>query len=114
MNKKGQALVEFIIILPIFMMLVLGVIDIGKVLYSKIILEDKISDAITLYQDGKDLNEIKSKLNMVSDKMDLSMKEDEQYIVFSLSKDIEIITPGLNFIFNNPYNLEVKRSIIND
>ncbi len=114
MKKKGQALVEFIIILPVFIMLVLGVIDIGKILYSKIILEDKITEAISLYDNGRNLDEIKNKLEINKEKMDLSIKEEQDYIIFSLSQDIEIITPGLNFVFNNPYNLKVKRSINND
>ena len=33
MNKKGQALVEFIIILPVFIFMLLAMIDIGKILY---------------------------------------------------------------------------------
>ena len=32
-NKKGQALVEFVIILPIFVFMVLTVIDIGKIIF---------------------------------------------------------------------------------
>ena len=35
MNKKGQALVEFIIILPVFIFMILAIIDIGKMLYDK-------------------------------------------------------------------------------
>lgn len=114
MKKKGQALVEFIIIMPIFIMLVLGVMDIGKIMYSKIVLEDKITEAISLYDSGLDLDEIKRKLELDVDKTDLVIKTEDEYIIFNLSKDIDIITPGLNLIFNSPYSLEVKRSINND
>lgn len=112
MNKKGQALVEFVIILPIFMMLVLGVIDIGKILYSKIILEEQISDVISLYESGKEKEEIVAKLEIDAD-TSLEILNDEEYISFNLTKSIDIITPGLNFVFNNPYQLEVTRSIDN-
>ena len=41
MPKKGQALVEFIIILPIVLLMFLGIIDLGRIMYTKIILEWK-------------------------------------------------------------------------
>ena len=34
-SKKGQALVEFIIIAPIFIMMIMSVIDLGNVIYKK-------------------------------------------------------------------------------
>lgn len=113
MQKKGQALVEFVIILPVFIMLVLGVIDIGKILYSKIILEEQISDVISLYQGGKNEREIVDKLALEDDVF-LKIENDNEYINFNLTKEIDIITPGLNFIFNNPYQLKVSRSIDNN
>ncbi len=111
-NKKGQALVEFVIIMPIFLIIILGVIDIGKILYSKIILEEQISDVVMLYQDGKNKDEINQKLDL--DSISLNIDEEGEYIKFSLIKKIDIITPGLNFVFDNPYKLEINRSISND
>ncbi len=112
MEKKGQALVEFIIILPIFLMLFLGVIDLGKIFYNKIILESAINDVVSLYQEGKSADEIKKELDLDDSK--LEMNRDGKYREISLEKEIEIITPGLNLVLNSPYKLEIKRSIIND
>ena len=112
MKKKGQALVEFIIILPIFLMLFLGVIDLGKIFYNKIILESAINDVVSLYQEGKSADEIKKELDLDDSK--LEMNRDGKYREISLEKEIEIITPGLNLVLNSPYKLEIKRSIIND
>ncbi len=113
MKKRGQALVEFIIILPIFIMLVLGVIDIGKILYSKMMLESQISEVISLYESGKTQEEIATKLEFDED-ISLDIVRDNEYINFDLTKNIEIITPGLNFVFENPYSLKVTRSIDNN
>ena len=46
--KKGQALVEFVIILPIFLFLLLGVIDVGRIMYTKVNLENTISDVVDM------------------------------------------------------------------
>jgi len=114
MKKKGQALVEFVIILPVFLMLVLGVIDIGKILYSKIIMEEKMSDIINYYENDKAIDDIKNILELNSEDYNLTIKTDNEYIDFSLSKKIDIITPGLNFVFDNPYHLTINRSIVNE
>ena len=107
--KKGQALVEFIIILPVFIFLLLGVIDIGHIMYTKINLENTISEATNLYENHKPLEEIESKLNTK-----IKLEEQEDIINIYVSKKINIITPGFNLIFGNPYTIEVKRSILNE
>jgi len=112
MKKKGQALVEFVLILPIFLMLLLSTIDIGKIFYTKIILEDKMSEIIDY--NTKNEEEIISKLKLNDDKIELKIAEDNEYLNYQISKKIDIITPGLNLIFKNPYNLTVKRSILNE
>ncbi len=112
MNKRGQALVEFIIILPIFLILVLGVIDIGKILYNKTMLEGIITDVISMYESGHTLTEIETEMDLESS--DLSIEENEDFIEVSLTKEIDIITPGLNLIFDNPYQLDVRRSIAHE
>ncbi|MDE5539243.1 MAG: hypothetical protein K2J20_02010, partial [Bacilli bacterium] len=73
-----------------------------------------MSDAITLYDNGRTKEEIDAKLKLDSDKIKLEIKQDEEYVEFILAKELDIITPGLNFVFDNPYNLKVSRSIQND
>lgn len=114
MKKKGQALVEFVLILPIFIMLILSAVDIGTIFYNKIILEEQIGEAITLYENGEAEETIKTKLKLDNEKIILSVSNNNDYLDFELKKNLEIITPGLNLIFDNPYNLTVKRSIPNE
>ena len=113
MKKKGQALVEFIIILPIFIMFLLGIVDIGKIMYSKIIMEDVMSDVVAYYEKNDNVEVIKDKLKL-DKSYSLNINKDSEYTNIDLIKEIEIITPGLNLIFNNPYELEISRSIINE
>ena len=58
-NKKGQALIEFVIILPVMLLLVFCLIDFGMVIYEKNNLENIVSDAANLYEDGKQIDDIK-------------------------------------------------------
>ena len=114
MNKKGQALVEFVIILPVFILLVLGIIDIGKILLNQNTLEHKLDDVITKYEDTQDEDELESFLQKDDKLASLDISYSDDLIEFKISKELEIITPGLNLIFKNPYKLEVKRVIYNE
>ena len=110
-KRTGQALVEFVIILPIFIFMILAVVDIGKILYLKNNLETKIEDIITMYDSTKNQELIFQKLDLKAEKLDLKIKQDQEYLEFLLEKKVEIITPGLNLIFKNPYIISTKRVI---
>lgn len=109
MNKKGQALVEFIIILPIFLVLVLGVIDLGNIFYQKTMLEGKMNDVISMYEKGNSSLEILEDMDLKNTTLDIT--EDDRTIRIHLKKEIDLITPGLNLVLDNPYQLDVSRSI---
>ena len=63
MNKKGQALVEFIIILPVFIFMLLAMIDIGKILYFNNKIESKMDDVITMYENKYQYEVIKKSIS---------------------------------------------------
>ena len=64
MNKKGQALVEFVIILPIFIFMLLAIIDIGKIIYLQNNLESQLSRVVELYKNGQTYDEIAKELSL--------------------------------------------------
>lgn len=110
MSKKGQALVEFVIILPIFIFMLLSIIDVGMIVYNKNDLESRLSDVTSLYREKKTYDEIKSSLNDDEIKLTI-LNTDNEKITFKLSKDIDIVTPFLSAILGNPYSLNVERTL---
>ena len=60
MNRRGQALVEFILILPIFIMLMFVIIDFGMVFNEKNKLENKSMEIIEFINQRKEIDEIKT------------------------------------------------------
>lgn len=115
LNKKGQALVEFIIILPIFVMMLLCIVDIGKIIFFQNRLEGKMEDVITLYKSEKTYDDILKEIHKDDKELKLEIANDNnEYIEFKLIKEVEIITPGLNLILDNPHNLDVKRVVYYD
>lgn len=113
-NQKGQALVEFVILLPIFIFMLFTCIDFGKILYTKNNLESKMDDVITVYDDNGNVEDVKKSLNLTKEKIDLEIKSENNYLTFSLQKKIDLITPGLNLLLGNPHEAIVKRVIYNE
>ena len=111
-NKKGQALVEFVIILPIFIFMLLSIIDIGKVIYFQNQLVSELNDVVDLYKNQKTYEEILNELNLQDEGVTLEIKnQDNEIITFYLKRDVEIITPALNVIFDNPHTVTVERAL---
>ena len=109
MDKKGQALVEFIIIMPIFLMMIMGIVDIGNILYNKNVLESKLDNVVSMYEDNYSYDDI---VNKIGDEFELSITNNNQeYVDIVVIKEINIITPGLNLVFNNPYQVKAKRVV---
>ncbi len=107
MNKKGQALIEFVLILPVFLFIVFAVYDFGMIFSKQNEIENESTDIVLLYKEGTSIEELR---NMYND-LDLSIEEDNEYKKIIIKKDIKIITPGLNLVFGNPYEIEVMRFI---
>jgi len=107
-NNKGQALIEFILILPLFLMIVLATIDIGNIVYKKYSLEGKIDYVIDLYK-----NESEVKLNnyLKEENLNLSLDKKNTYTELTLTENTKVQAPIIKDIVGNSYNIEVKRTI---
>lgn len=110
MNRKGQALVEFVLILPVFILILFAIVDFGTILSKKNELENDSIDIVLLINNGTNIDEIKSKYS----DLDIDLKDVDKYTEIKITKSINIITPGLNLILGNPYKIIVERVIPND
>ena len=110
MNRKGQALVEFVLVLPVFILILFAIVDFGTILSKKNELENDSIDIVLLINNGTNIDEIKSKYS----DLDIDLKDADKYTEIKITKSINIITPGLNLILGNPYKVIVERVIPND
>ncbi len=110
-NNKGQALVEFVIILPIIIMILFVVIDFAFVFYNKNSLEG-VMDNVSIYQqNGKSYDEI-NKLLDSDTVMKYNYQGDKLEIV--LTKKVNLITPFASSFLKNPYKITTKRVLFNE
>ena len=110
MNRKGQALVEFVLILPIFIMILFSIVDFGMIFNKKNELENISIDIINLLNNNNNkIEEIQKEYPNV----DIKLTSEEKYTIVEISTKVNIITPGLNRVLGNPYIVKVERKIPN-
>lgn len=110
-NNKGQALVEFVLILPVLLIMIVGTIDLGNIIYKKYQLEGNLDEVVELYKQSS-----QTKLDNYANekKLDIDIITESDMITIKLTNDIKISAPILGNIIDNPYEIEVERSIYNE
>ena len=110
MNRRGQALVEFILILPVLLLILFVLVDFGNILSNKNKLEYVSADIVDMYKNGDDISNIRNNYSDIEIKVSKYM---DKYTKIVIKKEINIITPGLNRIIGNKYLIEVERVVSN-
>lgn len=115
-SNKGQALLEFVLILPVFLLFLLGMIDFGRIIYEKNRLESMTNDVVDLINNGVLSDaEIEARLEEnYKIPLNLVVERGTDDIVIKLSKMIDVLTPGLGIAIPDPYIVEVSRVIVNE
>ena len=103
MNRRGQALVEFIIILPILILILFSIFDFGNIMYNKSKLESTITDIINLISNDNNTlyNDVKVEVLKYDDKFDKVM----------VSKKVNVYSPVLVPFMGKSYLIKTERII---
>ena len=110
-NKKGQALVEFVLLLPIIIFVIFVVVDFANVYYNKNKLEGMVSDISLLVSNEKE-SEITKIIDNPKIKHDISY--DGEYATITLKQEVNLVTPFSSVVLDNPFYITVERKIIYD
>ena len=114
-NNKGQALIEFVIILPVVIFLLFSFIDLGRILLESNRLENITPIVIDKYKENNEYDDISNYLDSIGYKnINVTVTTKDNIVTFEVKKDINIITPGLRSILNNPYTVKVERTVNNE
>ena len=110
-NKKGQALIEFVLILPVIILLFLAGIDLGRIVIRKNELENKLTDQIILYQNQNiSINDLKKSLIDKNTQVNIIKNETTSFVTVEVSEKITWLTPIISNILDS-YTIKVKRVI---
>lgn len=112
LNQKGQALIEFVILLPVVIMLIFSFIDLGRIILENNRLEGLTTIVISKYNETKTYSDVEDYIKSLGyDNVYLSIKSNSDLLTIEVSKNIDIITPGLNSIIGDPYTVSVERTV---
>ena len=108
MNEKGQALVEFILILPVMLLVVVVLIDIGNIFMQKINLNDSLQTVCELYKNDneKELLAYTAKENLQYDE-----KSVNDMVKITLKKNVDVTAPILSNVLGKKYTMEASKTI---
>lgn len=112
MNNKGQALIEFVLILPVFLMIIFIIVDFGVIFYEKNELEQKSEVVTELIESGTTIDEILQKFKKQDNNFNVTTKQDGKFLNIYISDTVDLITPGMDRVLEDPYPIEVERVIV--
>ena len=108
MNKKGQALVEFILVLPILLWIIISMIDIGNIFLKKFDLNNDLETVATLYENG-DMTNLNNYLE--EENINLSENSKDDMITLTLSQNVSISTPVIQQVLGSDYEIKTSKTI---
>ncbi|MBM6619514.1 TadE/TadG family type IV pilus assembly protein [Bacillus suaedaesalsae] len=121
-EERGQSLVEMALLLPVLLLILVGIIDFGRLLYSYSHLHMATQETVRLGGLGKSDSEItqfaKEYIHLsepgtltVSISPNESNRESGDYVTVSLQYPIELLTPLLSEVIPNPIQLKTDSTI---
>lgn len=111
MGKKGQALTEFILVLPVILIILLAIFNVSYIYLEKYNLEKKLDVVTDLYRsdDIKTLKAYISKENVM-----FSENKKGELVELTVSKNISISAPGLNKVLGKNYQISTSQTIFEE
>ena len=111
-NRKGQALIEFVIILPVLIMLIFCFIDFGRIILENNKLENLTTNVINRYEQTKNYEDVLNYIEKLGyEDVELSIKKENSTMTIKLEKKVDMIVPGMDIILGDPYKVKVERVI---
>ena len=108
MNKKGEALVEFILVLPIILLIIISMIDISNIFLKKFDLNNDLETVATLYENG-DMTNLNNYLE--EENINLSENSKDDMITLTLSQKVSISTPVIQQVLGSDYEIKTSKTI---
>lgn len=116
-SKKGQAMVEFALVLPIFILLVCGILDFAWIYGNQLMANNACREATrytAIYYSGdlEDSEDIAK--DIVTDYAPMlpdpavNLNEDGEKVSLIVRSEINVLTPVLSTILGETYNIESK------
>lgn len=109
-NKRAQALVEFVLLLPIILILLFSMIDVFNLALQKNDLENELSNQVSLLEKDKiTLNQLKNYFE--KDNITIKTEKDDNYLNIGIRKEVDWISPMTKLILPK-FSINSKRVVV--
>ncbi len=111
-KQSGQALIEFVMILPVLIMLIFSFVDLGRIILENNRLESLTTIVINKYSETQDYSQLKDYIvDLGYDDVDLSLVQKNNTLTVGVTKKVSLVTPGLDKIIGDPYHVKIERVV---
>lgn len=110
-KNSGQALIEFIIVLPVLVLIIAAIIDTFNLMYNTYELENDLNTIITFYQNDEE-DEIEK--YTTQNKLSIAYENNINTTTITINKKIRIATPIMKNILGNPHTITTSRVIYDE
>lgn len=105
MKDKGQALVEFVLILPVILVILIALMGVGNLFIEKYKLNNTLDTVVNLYKNEK-TNELKSLV--AQEQISFNETKNGDLITISISKNLS--DSSLKIILGDSYQIETNKT----
>lgn len=120
-NRRGQALVELALALPLLILLLMATIEFGRIMHSYVLITNGSREGARTAVVGADntaivsrVNDVTSTLNsksVVIEPNDRNLRLKNTSVRVTVTCSVNLITPVLNNVIPNPVNLSSATSM---
>lgn len=107
-NIKGQAMVEFVLILPVFLLLLLGMVDLSRVISANFVIENAARSAARVGVISNSDSDIITVIENGTDSLDASE------ITYTITPTAGARGPGDELIVEINYTVEILTPIVSN
>lgn len=121
-KKRGQALLETVLVLPIFLLFFCGIIDFGRILHASSQLNLITQESVRLAGLGRTDSEVTqfayNKTNLenkstliVNVSPVYTVRKPGDYVTVKITYDVKYITPLIGYILPSPFKINTSSTI---
>jgi len=121
-SKKGQALVEMAFVLPILILLIMGIVEFGRILNSYLIITNASREGAryaSIQSTDSEIQAVVSNLTVTLDQQDLNVvitptasnRVSGSSATIRIDYQINIITPIISNIVPNPFGITAQTTM---
>ena len=108
MYNKGQALVEFILVVPVLLLIFIALVDIGNIFIKKYELNNDLATITELYENGEN-KEIAA--YVANENIDYETKKNGNFVTLILEKKVNVNAPILSNVLGDDFKISTSINV---